>query len=491
MSMTSKEPPTAMAGISGDAFDRVRKCKDEMISLCVSEIKRSQLSPEAFFGKAYRQRSDGDFLAVLESYLQMDEEVMAELDESHVQQLQEIVDRATAELESLLAETEREQLRAHGIYPLLAQVDYAGMAEFFCQMNGLPSSGRHEGNYQDLFCPKPFEYAEISSGGNTFVCCPLQLPTVVGNPSEGTFMDVWNSKKAQEIRGSILDGSFSHCIEKTCGELQKRTLPKRDSVTDPYFRDIIDNNRTKLDKGPKTIFMNYDRSCNLACPSCRIDLITIKGKSKEEARRVQEWATADHLKDAERLHITGSGDALGSHIFHSFLRQFNSQERPQLRISIGTNGLLFTEKTWDRICKDAIDIVVVSADAASQPTYTLNRGGDFSVLVENLNFIGRLRSAGELKFFGITFVVQANNFHEMPAFVKLGQAVNADTVCFQQLTNWGTFSVEEFQRRTVHRPSHPQHEEFLEVLNDPILGLPFVDLYNLSATRQEVESRDR
>ena len=193
-----------------------------------------------------------------------------------------------------------------------------GANDIFCELNELPGGERNEGNYKEYFCPKPFEYAEIAQRGTTFLCCPVMLPTTVGNADDGTFTDVWNSKKAQEVRAAILDGSFSHCLEKTCGALQGKLLPKRKDVTDAYHRDIIDNNLTVLPKGPAEIVMNYDRSCNLVCPTCRVDKVTISGEKKQAAARVQEWATADHLKDASRLHITGSGDALGSSLFHSF-----------------------------------------------------------------------------------------------------------------------------------------------------------------------------
>jgi hypothetical protein len=268
--------------------------------------------------------------------------------------------------------------------------------------------------------------------------------------------------------------------------LQDKLLPKRNQITDAYHRDIIDRNLTVLPKGPAEIVMNYDRSCNLVCPTCRVDKVTISGEQKKTAAKVQNWATGEHLKDAYRLHITGSGDALGSSLFHSFLRDFDTKLFPHLRISLGTNALLLTPHTWDRICNEVIDMVVASCDAASPETYALNRGGDFGVLVENLRFVGRLRAAGKLQHFVMNFVVQKNNYAEMNEFVKLGQSVNADVVMFQQITNWGTFDEAEFQRRAVHHPSHPEHARFLSVLQDPIFNLPIVNMFNLSALRSQV-----
>ena len=302
-------------------------------------------------------------------------------------------------------------------------------------------------------------------------------------------MDVWNSAKAQEIRQSILDGSFSHCIEEHCPMLQNETLPRRDEVQDPEHRKIIDNNLTVLDHGPRELVLGYDMSCNLACPSCRTQLIMVSGKKKHEAYEVQNWATGEHLKDARKMDITLSGDAFGSPVYHDFLREFDASRYPDLRITLCTNGLLFTEKNWNGICNEICDVAYISIDAASPETYAINRGGKWDVLMENLKFVGSLRERGELEKLVLSFVVQENNYTEMPDFVSLAQSVNA-IVMFIQIANTGTFTQQDFERRAVHLPSHPKHEHLREVLKDSRLGLPFVELRNFTELRQEVSLDD-
>jgi MoaA/NifB/PqqE/SkfB family radical SAM enzyme len=475
-------PPILTSAID----ERVLACQRDLVALCMQEIGNSGLSPIAYFAKSYEGRQDGDFLAIVESYFALDEDVLANIPLNHAQQLRAIIKDAENDIQNLLSPEQTELFGTQGIRLLLAGISGAGANEIFCAMNEFQEEVSDDRNYKEYFCPKPFEYAEIAQRGTTFLCCPVMVPTPVGNIDDGTFMDVWNSKKAQDIRGAILDGSFSYCLEKTCGMLQEKLLPKRNQVTDTYHRDIIDRNLTVLPKGPAEIVMNYDRSCNLVCPTCRVDKVTISGEQKKTAANVQNWATGEHLKDAYRLHITGSGDALGSSLFHSFLREFDPQLFPQLRISLGTNAVLLTPHTWDRICNEVIDMVVASCDAASPETYALNRGADFAVLVENLHFIGRLRTAGKLQHFVMNFVVQKNNYAEMRQFVELGQSVNADVVMFQQITNWGTFDDAEFRRRAVHHASHPEHARFLSVLQDPIFNLPIVNMFNLSGLRSQV-----
>jgi MoaA/NifB/PqqE/SkfB family radical SAM enzyme len=123
----------------------------------------------------------------------------------------------------------------------------------------------------------------------------------------------------------------------------------------------------------------------------------------------------------------------------------------------------------------------ISIDAATPATYAENRrGGEFDILLERLEFIARLRREGPLEWFGINMTVQANNFREMTAFAALGRRFGADVVSFAQITNWGTFSAEEFAARAVHKPEHPEHAEFRRVLDDPALHAPGIYLSNLS-----------
>jgi len=459
----------------------VHDCKNRMLALYLEEAERVGVAPLKFIRAAYATRLGGDDMAVIEAYLRLDFDILAMLPKSHREKLAGIVEEARSRLTETLSEDERREFEVAGIRTLLAIKDYPVVAEFLGRVNGIALSGKNEGDYSGLFCEKPFLTAEIAQEGRTFLCCPLQLPTVVGDATDGDFLDVWNSEKAQAVRLSILDGSFSHCREKTCGLLQPRSLPRREEVTDPYLRHIIDFKLTRLPRGPTSITMNYDRSCNLACPTCRPEVIGLKGQAKTDALAIQEWATdPKHLKHGCYLHFTGSGDAFASSVFQSFLQQFDPTKRKYVRIGLGTNGLLFNEKSWARMCHEAVDVACISIDAATPATYAQNRGGDFDILLANLRFIGNLRASGQLKLITINFVVQANNYAEMPQFADLGHSIGVDMVFFQQLVNWGTFSRAEFLERAIHLPGHSQHGQFLKILQDPRLAHPIVNLHNLS-----------
>jgi MoaA/NifB/PqqE/SkfB family radical SAM enzyme len=326
----------------------------------------------------------------------------------------------------------------------------------------------------------------VNKTGDVYMCCPSWLETPIGNLQTQSVEEIWNGKKAQEIRRSILDGSFRYCNFSRCPFLQTVTEPvqKVEDVTDEDLKAVIDNQLTILPYGPREINCSYDRSCNLSCPSCRTEII-VENKNKQQILEVQNKIHNEALKDAHLLYITGSGDSFGSPFFREWLQTMKREDMPNLRmIHLHTNGLLWTPKMWSTIGEDIRELIKsaeISIDAASSETYSINRrGGSFERLLKNLEFIGSLRKSGPLEWLGISMVVQENNFLEMSDFVNLGKRFSVDTVYFSQLVNWGTYSEEEYCSRAVHLPDHPRHSELADLLKMGIFKEPLVALGNLT-----------
>lgn len=259
-------------------------------------------------------------------------------------------------------------------------------------------------------------------------------------------------------------------------------------MTDEGLKTVIQRGLTVLPYGPKKIICTYDQSCNLSCPSCRMQLI-VEREHAQEILDIQRKLQEEALPEAEYLLMAGAGDPFGSPYFRHWLQDIRLQDMPKLQwIHLHTNGLLWTPKMWGSLAEGVrrlIKSAEISIDAATAETYAVNRrGGDFGKLLKNLEFISRLRQEGPLTFVKISMVVQANNFEEMPAFVRLGQRFGFDQVYFSQLVNWGTFSDQELARRAVHVPTHPLYRRFVAVLQDKIFDDRIVNLGNLASFRR-------
>jgi hypothetical protein len=90
---------------------------------------------------------------------------------------------------------------------------------------------------------------------------------------------------------------------------------------------------------------------------------------------------------------------------------------------------------------------------------------------------------GDIGEFIISFVVNAANFREMKEFARLGCKLGCDQVAFSSMSNWCTFSEEEYRGLAVHLPEHEEHAALKEILGDPIFRDPRVFLHNLSGLK--------
>jgi molybdenum cofactor biosynthesis enzyme MoaA len=318
-----------------------------------------------------------------------------------------------------------------------------------------------------LFCPRPFEHFEVQHNGKAYLCCPGWLPEPLGHVGERTPAELWNGEVAARIRGSILDGSFRYCTGCPFLGTRREPVRPREAVENPEHLAILRDQRVEIPR-IRRLYLAYDRSCNLSCPSCRTAVIVAQG---HELRRLQVFqdalVTPEMLHNIDWLNITGSGDPFASSLFRNLLRALNADDYPRLGIELHTNGLLFTRENWDAMSGAQVMIkrVEVSVDAATAETYAINRrGGEWTELLERLELVRRLRESGPLEHLQLSFVVQANNWREMPAFVRLARGFGADSVLFTAIRNWGTFGVYQFFCRAVHLADHPEHGEFVRAL---------------------------
>lgn len=327
------------------------------------------------------------------------------------------------------------------------------------------------------FCRKPFDNFEVDTTGDVRICCGMWVSETIGNIYTTSPEEIFDSNMANKIRESILDGSFSFCNKELCPHISTLDLPKFDEVKD---------GRYKTDKASFPIFFNLmtDESCNLICPSCRISKVNFKSGPIYDKKKAGNDAIIKYtLKKAREnpdhniyLHITGSGDPFASRIYREFLFGFDGRLYPNVKINLQTNGMMFTEVYWDRLnkCHDNLSSVQVSFDAGTPETYAITRrDGDWNLLLKNYKMLTQKREEGKLDALRADFVVQDYNYLEMPDFVDIVAPLSGtDNIVFQKIVNWGTYSDEEFSKREICNPKHPEYEDFLKVLRDDRLRNP-------------------
>jgi MoaA/NifB/PqqE/SkfB family radical SAM enzyme len=265
-----------------------------------------------------------------------------------------------------------------------------------------------------------------------------------------------------------LDGSFKYCDKKQCPYLSKlinqgvTSGPITLKSNSPHTSPLITN------KTPENLVMNFDRTCNYKCPSCRVDLIVESSKGIKRVEKTIDDIDNHFSQHVKTLYITGSGDPFVSVGFRNYLRNFNPTKYPKLQsIHLHTNASMWNKEMWDSMSNihKYVRTCEISIDAGTKDTYEnkTRLGGNWENLLSNLKFISTL-PIGKIK---TSFVVQDSNYMEMEEFYNLmysifGKKVN---VFFGKITNWGTFSESDFKTKQVWDVNHPEHHLFKNELN--------------------------
>ena len=63
------------------------------------------------------------------------------------------------------------------------------------------------------------------------------------------------------------------------------------------------------------------------------------------------------------------------------------------------------------------------------------------------------------------FVIQLDNYLEMPAYVELADSLGADDIRVQNMWNWNTWSDEEFAEKNVFDARHTRYTEMRQLIN--------------------------
>jgi MoaA/NifB/PqqE/SkfB family radical SAM enzyme len=293
------------------------------------------------------------------------------------------------------------------------------------------------------------------------------------------------------MRESILDGSYSNCHRDWCPDIQEDRLPRLEDV-DPKCKPDVSRAKRTLHPIPTSILLSYDPSCNLSCPSCRTEKITVPRGSREYSvgldftRRILADLFA-HPQVPIELHLSGTGDPFASPVFMRLLESLDSNKLPNLSIRLKTNGILLSNRTFARIKKSrrSIRAIMISIDAATAETYrVVRRGGDWARLLESVEFI-----VDQKKTFGFeliaSFVVQQRNYRETADFARLFTGLGFDQIQYLLVDNFGAWGSEEnYRAQCIWRTSHPEFAAFLDVLKDPILAHPAVRAGGLTEYRK-------
>lgn len=338
-------------------------------------------------------------------------------------------------------------------------------------------------SHYSLDCQTMLHHLDILEKGELNCCCTTFMLELLGGLLHKEFKDIWNSKWHRILCISILNQTYSFCRKDLCPALVcKDRQAYEEAFYDCKYPDVEDH--------PSSVNICLDNTCNLYCESCRDKLLVADGQYSAIAELIAEKVEQDILPYVNFIMMAGNGEVFLSKVYRK-LWLANAGKKSKY-FQILTNGTLFTEKKWQEFKAERTSSVFlcVSIDAATKETYQkIRRGGNWDILIQNMRFAGSLRAKGEIKYFRLNFVVQRENYKEIPQFIEMAKAFNADRVLFTRILNWGTYSKEEFDNiNMVDEQGHPK-PELQQILDMPICEDGIVDIGTFNWEHNYVDNK--
>jgi hypothetical protein len=315
-----------------------------------------------------------------------------------------------------------------------------------------------------LYLSKP-DNIVVDDMGNIFNCdCSGKVKINIGNIlSMDSTEQLQNHFKVNSFKNSILDGSYRYCNANVCNHLQSQMINGNS--------DIFTLSKDDLNFNLRTLYFQFDNSCNLQCPSCRNQKIIHKNNDQtNRIRKILDKVDQLILHSSNNLVIRtmGNGEVFASHTVAPWFLNFNFEKYP-IKFYLHTNAtLLHKHKDYLLSIANQIDGFEISVDAACKETYERTRvGGKWEDLLAGLQVIRDMRTINPKFRITFSFTVSSRNYIDIGMFSKFAiDQIDTAKIVFYKLQRWWHFSEEQWKLENIFAPSHPKYNNLITVLND-------------------------
>ena len=337
-----------------------------------------------------------------------------------------------------------------------------GLLTSFQIQKGLPSVKK---GLDHVHCYKPSRTISIDPLGYCRLCsCGSFLPFDVGNILDlSSFDEIWETPQTKEILKTIERRTYDYCDTESCGL-------SRMSKSEPNWGGV--NLYPLVNFKEIHILLGIDDSCNLQCPSCRLEKRDYN-KPKTELEKIQ-FATIIKLNN----HITSlinnynkeafitvgsSGDAFYSLATVNMIT--NSKYNPLHRYLFKTNGLSMRAVLPKVKILPSIDRIDISIDGATKETHEkLRVGSNWGKLIDNIKWLINLPNRPRVE---ANFTVQNDNFKEIPLFKEIMEdELGIDGVTYTLYQQWPHITNEIYKKNAVHLENHINYQEYLNLITE-------------------------
>jgi len=324
-------------------------------------------------------------------------------------------------------------------------------------------------------CRVPWNTLGINSNGQVYICeSPSWIPKFVGNILQCTdIYDVLNSTVAQQIRQEILAGRYYYCNNRLCSFFG--AIDSESYTTQPVDQAPISFTSSPellVDQIPGNLIFDFDYTCNFRCPSCRTEVINwnkdhvIRGINNGIVHQIKTLII-DRI-DQQPVDIRWcGGEPFISEVYMDLMNYIVATGKTNIQSIIQTNGsYLKKHAAFLSGFLPHVKELRISFDAGTAETYSqLRVNGTWDTLLDNVRFVKQL--IDQHKFATLLtadFVVQADNYKEIPEFVKTCRDLGVTNINLQKMWNWGTTTQDEFDLNNVYNPDHPDYNDLKQIV---------------------------
>lgn len=310
-------------------------------------------------------------------------------------------------------------------------------------------------------------YVQIIDGIGTVRACGWAGYYLLGNLRDSNLRDIYHGEAAKIFRQSLMNGTYDFCNKENCPYMANGTLESQLIEID------------EIPEYPEIISLAYDRRCNYHCTCC-ISRSDVQMDEKTVKKIEDEIIKA--LPSVKVLSANGLGEFFVSDSIMKVVSQWNPSDAENACFELETNGSLFEEKNWNKIANLGkynlkVFLTVHSFDNRAYQ-YLSGTKLDVQRVIDNLHFVKRLREEGIINYLEIATVVQERNFRILPEFIKRClDEFKADKVRVRRFLPEKAMDENIEWFFDVRNPLHPYHQEYLEIMKDPIFRHPKVFIW--------------
>lgn len=326
----------------------------------------------------------------------------------------------------------------------------------------------------NIRCRVPWETMGVNANGSVFICeSPSWVPKFVGNILEvDCVYDVLNSQTAQAIRQEILAGRYYYCNHKISRVLATKHKMINVVPADTQPLPYESSKSTQVTVIPRNLIFDFDYTCNFRCPSCRTELINnnkhhvIRPINDRISAKIKELVIDQIGSQPVEIRWAG-GEPFISEVYVD-LMDYCIASGKNIKHIIQTNGSYLIAKAdlLEKLLPHTKELRI-SFDAATAATYSKIRvGGAWEHLLENVRHVQeQIARLGTKTVVSVDFVVQKDNYKEIPMLRKLCRELGIEKIQYQRMWNWGTWPIDEFNDKNIYNPEHPDYKQLLIAFN--------------------------